>query len=102
MILAAAAVLSSGEDASALTADDVLNKMSAEEQSGYLAGVVGGLAYARFLRDRPDETSMSCVYNWFYTGEIDRHREINQWLERHLDKPVEPLLYVLIKKECGD
>ena len=102
MILTAAMMVASATDAAALTADDLLNKMSVDERVAYIAGVVGGLAYSRFLRDRPDQTGMSCVYDWYYTGREARHRQINQWFERHLDKPAEPLLYVLIEKECGE
>lgn len=102
MILSTAVFLSTSQEAAALSADDVLNRMTAEEQNAYIAGVVGGLAYSRFLRDRPDESGMSCIYDWYYTGTEERHRQINQWFERHLDKPAEPLLYVLIKRECGE
>lgn len=102
MILAVVAFLSGGRDAAALTADDVLNKMSAEERVAYVSGIVGGLAYSRFLRDKPDETGMNCIYDWYYTGEEARHQQITQWFERHLDKPAEPLLYILIKRECGE
>jgi hypothetical protein len=101
-ILAAVFSLSFARETMALTADDVLNNMSVKEQTAYVAGIVGGLAYARFLRDRPDEAGMTCIYDWYYTGEAARHQQINQWFERHLDTPVEPLLYVLIKKECGE
>jgi len=85
-----------------LTADDVMNKMSATERNAHIAGIVGGLAYARFLRDRPDETGMSCIYDWYYASDAARLGQITQWFERHPDKPVEPLLYVLIKRECGE
>lgn len=102
ILLAGGMFASSGGAAQALTADDVLNNMSAEEQTAYIAGVVGGMAYSRFLRDRPDESGMSCIYDWFYTGQEARHRQINQWFERHLDRPAEPLLYVLIRQECGE
>ena len=86
----------------ALTAHDVLNKMSAEEQAAYLAGVVGGLAYSRYVRDTPDTSGMACIHDWYFAGETERQRQIMQWLERHSEKPAEPLLYVLIRKECGD
>ena len=91
-----------GGSAQALTADDVLNKMSGEEQHSFVAGVVGGFAYARYLRDKPDQSGMSCIYDWYYGAAAGRWEEINQWFERHLDQPVEPLLYVLIERECGE
>lgn len=88
--------------AHALTADDVLNKMNDTERNNYIAGVVGGFAYSRFLRDRPDKTGMNCFYDWLYKSEEAPWDSIISWFARHPDKPVEPLLYVLIKKDCGD
>ncbi|MCP4182466.1 MAG: hypothetical protein GY761_04010 [Hyphomicrobiales bacterium] len=85
--------------ASELNAGFVMNKMSADEQVSYVAGVVEGLAYSRYLRDKPDQSGMKCVYDW-YAGE-NVTRQVDQWFKRHPDKPVGVLLHVLIKKECG-
>ncbi len=84
-----------------LNASAVLNKMNSDQRHGYISGVVEGLAYARFLRDRPNETGMKCIYDWYYTGKIKKWLKIEAWFKRHPDKPVGALLYVLTKKECG-
>lgn len=102
IMLIAAAFLSSGKEAAALTADDVLNKMNADQRHGYISGIVDGYAYARWLSDKPDKTGMQCVYGWYYNGQTEKWAVIEQWFERHLDKHVDALLYVLIKKECGE
>lgn len=102
IMLVAAAFLSSGKEAAALTADYVQNEMPSDQRSGYLSGMVDGLAYARWLSDRPNETGMQCIYSWFYDGGIERQRQINEWFERHSDKPVDALLYVLMKRDCGE
>lgn len=91
-----------GGGAHALTADDVLNKMSSDQQHGYISGLVDGLAYARWLSNRPDKAGMQCIYGWYYNGREEKWALIQQWFERHLEKPVDALLYVLIKKECGE
>ena len=91
-----------GTPAQALTADEVLNSMSADQQSGYLAGIVDGLAYSRWVRDKPDASSTQCVYRWFYDGKIETQRKIDAWFERHLDRHADALIYALIKKECGE
>ncbi len=88
--------------AQALTADDVLNKMDSKEQTSYITGVIGGFAHSRYLRERPEKTGMDCIYNWFHGDNKEAWKEIDTWFSRHLDKQVEPLLYVLIKKECGE
>jgi hypothetical protein len=102
MLVGAPVIAANDARAQGLDADAVLNKMSAPEQTAYLAGVIEGLAYARFLRDSPSITGMQCIYDWFYDENIETGRRINAWLERHLDKPVGPLIYVLVKQECGE
>lgn len=94
--------MSSGGAAQALTADDVLNKMNSDQQFSYLAGMIGGFAHSRFLRDKPDQSGMNCIFDWYYGSGTKKWPIIEQWFSRHLDKQVEPLLYVLIKRECGE
>ncbi|MBM1567729.1 hypothetical protein [Sulfitobacter mediterraneus] len=102
MILAGGMNVSLSGMAQALTADEVLNKMSDDQRHGYISGIVDGYAYARWLSDRPDNTGSQCIYTWYYDGGAKKWRQIHQWFERHLDKPVDALLHVLIKKECGE
>jgi hypothetical protein len=45
---------------------------------------------------------MQCINDWYFGGGKERSNLVNQWLGRHLDKPVNALLYVLIKRECGE
>ena len=101
-ILGAMLGLAQAQPAYALTADDVLNKMDAKEQHAFLAGLVEGLGYARFLRDKPDSTGSQCIYDWYFKDRETNKPKIAAWFERHLDKPASTLLYVLIKKECGE
>ncbi len=84
----------------AQTAGDLLNKMNADQQSSYVAGVIEGLAYSRFLQDKPDETGMQCIYSWYHNGKVEKWKQMQQWFAKHSDKPVGLLLHVLIKKEC--
>jgi len=86
----------------ALNAEEIMNKMNEDQRTGYIAGVVEGVAYSRWLRDKPNAAGMQCVYDWFYNGGIELQRSINTWFDRHPDKPAGPLLYVLIKKDCGE
>ena len=102
IILSCGVALSSGGTAQALTADDVLNRMNTDQQYSYLAGMIGGFAHSRFLRDKPDQSGMNCIFDWYYGSGTKKWPIIEQWFSRHLDKQVEPLLYVLIKRECGE
>ena len=88
-------------EANALTADDVLNKMNSDQRTSYVAGVVGGLAQARWIKDKPDSAGMKCINDWFYNGQRKKWDQIRVWFSRHPKKPANALLYVLIKKECG-
>ncbi len=88
-------------NAGSLNAGFVLNEMNNDQRQSYIAGVIEGIAYSRFLKERPNETGMNCIYNWYYDGTAKKIKLVRAWFSRHLDKPVGPLLYVLIKKECG-
>ena len=84
-----------------LNAGFVMKEMNSKERVAYVAGVIEGLAYSRFLKDRPDETGVSCIYDWFYEDEDKNWAKMEHWFNRHPDKQVGVLLHVLIKKECG-
>lgn len=94
-------LLLSAKGAQALTADDILNKMSSKEQTAFISGYVGGMAYTRWLKERPDKNGMNCIYHWFHGDNKKAWGQIDSLLVKNLDKSIEPLLYVLIKKECG-
>lgn len=102
MILASAVSFATGKEAAALTADYVLNEMPAELKATYVAGLVDGFAFARWIADRPDDTGMKCIQDWYYGSGNQKWAQIEQWFARHPDKPADALLYVLIKKECGE
>jgi len=89
--------------AQTINAGFVMNKMNADQQVSYIAGVVEGLAYSRYLRDKPSQEGMNCVYKWYAnnTGGAKKRQKMETWLGRYPDKPVGVLLHVLIKKDCG-
>lgn len=84
----------------AFTANDVL-KMNEVERRSYIAGVIGGFAFSRYLRDRPDKSGMKCIYDWFYKSGDSKWKKLDTWLSSNLNEPIEPLLYVLVKRKCG-
>lgn len=93
----------SPKNASALTADDVLNNMTQEQGTSYVNGVVEGLATARWYQDRPNDSGMNCIYDWYYQQPIsDSWKQVLTWLERHPDKEVGALMYVLLNQKCRD
>ena len=103
-VAAVGAVLAliAANDAGAQSAGDILEKTSPQHRIGYVNGVIEGLAFARYLRDRPDTTGMKCIYNWHLKGEGSNWNRIVAWLERHPEQRVGALIYVLVKQECGE
>lgn len=95
-------LLSGATPAAALTGKDVLNKMNNDQRFSYLAGIADGLAQARWMKDRPDDTGMKCIYDWYYKGGKRKFNQVYGLLELHPDKPANAIMYVLIKKECGE
>lgn len=82
-----------------LDAGFVMNKMTSDQQVSYVAGIVEGLAFSRWQRDKPNGDGVKCIYDWH--GKKGIWNKIEQWFGRHPDKQPGPLLYILIKKECG-
>ncbi len=82
-----------------LDAGFVLNKMTSDQQVSYVAGVVEGLAFSRWQRDKPDSSGLRCIHAWY--GKKDKWSKIEQWFGRHPNKQPGALLYILIKQDCG-
>lgn len=80
-----------------------MKEMNVDQQVSYIAGVIEGLAFSRYLRDKPNQKSMNCVYGWYAdnTGSAKKRQKMEAWLAKHPEKPVGVLLHVLIKKKCG-
>ena len=93
--------ITSTTGARAFTADDVLNKMNADQRISYVNGVIGGLAYARWLKDKPDQSGMQCINKWRYNNGTETWKRITAFMNLHLDKPVPALIHVLAEQECG-
>ena len=60
--------------ASELNAGAVMSKMNADERFGYISGVVEGLAYSRWQRDKPNSAGKGALTR---TGE---RRHTRYWL----------------------
>ncbi|PHR55182.1 MAG: hypothetical protein COA47_14390 [Robiginitomaculum sp.] len=103
IILVAVAFISSGKEAAALTADEVLNRMTPEQSATYVNGIIEGLATARWLQDRPNAEGMNCIYDWYYQQPNSAvWNRIIEWFERHPEQQAGALMAVLIKPECGE
>ncbi|MEM1385640.1 MAG: hypothetical protein AAGG06_18625 [Pseudomonadota bacterium] len=83
-----------------LTAGVILDKMDAEERFTYLAGLMEGLAYARYLADGKASEGQNCLYAWFYETRSNR-RKIEEVFRRYPDHRAAPIVLALTKRDCG-
>lgn len=83
-----------------LTAGVILTKLSQEERFSYVAGVVEGLAYARYFAEGKTTESLDCIFNWFYR-EDGTTEKIYAAFDRYPNQPAGALIAVLIRTKCG-
>lgn len=83
-----------------MTAGSVMEKMGLEERAAYLAGVIEGLAYARYAKDGRQTDGMGCIYDW-YCRTDGALRKIYAALDRFSDYTPGAVLAAMIEKECG-
>lgn len=84
-----------------MTAKVVMDRMSSEQLSGYLAGIVEGLAYSRYQRDGQKTDGISCIYRWYYEGGDDRLLEIYATFARFPDHLPGAVMAAMTQKACG-
>jgi len=89
-----------------LNAATVLKEMPPNEFAVYIAGIVEGLAYARFRQDsaaagQKVETGMTCIRRWYFDDP-----QIVVTIEKAFRKYAEHYPWVviaaLVKQECGE
>lgn len=83
------------------TADKVLNEMTVEERSAYIAGVIEGLAIARYMKDGKKPDGMTCIYDWYYEDKANI-RTIYTAFEKYSSYPPGTIIDVLVKQKCGE
>lgn len=93
------ALAASASPAAALTGEDVMTKMTAQERFTYVAASISMAAYMTQLQG--DGAKASCVMDWFF-GEESRMPEVEQVLTHFEDRTVQPVMLVLINRNCGD
>ena len=79
----------------------VMNEMTAPERSAYVAGVVEGLAVARYMKDGKQKTGMQCIYGWYYDDKATI-RLIYDAFDKYPTYPPGSIIDVLVKQKCGE
>jgi hypothetical protein len=82
------------------TAGVVLDKMSAGERYTFIAGIVEGLAHARYEADGRETAGRSCIYRWFYDDKsaIDH---IEQAFGLYRDRLPGSVVGALVRMRCS-
>lgn len=78
-----------------------MNKMSSGERMGYLAGIVEGLAIARYHKDGKQKEGMGCIYDWFYKDK-QTMKAIFGAFDRYPTYPPGSIIDVMVKRKCGE
>lgn len=94
-------VMISSVGATDVTAKAVMQKMPIAERAPYIAGVVEGVAFARYLASGKKVEALDCVYDWF-TGKPETLGTIIAAFDRYGDFTPGAIIWELVKKKCGE
>jgi peptide methionine sulfoxide reductase MsrA len=95
----AATVVLTGGGAKAITAKDVLEKMTEKERFGYITGLVDMLSYQSVLAG--NRTRAECVSKTFYDNAESSWKLLVALFEKYADKSPEGLVIVFMTRSCG-
>ncbi len=84
--------------AAALTGGDVLDKMNADQRGSYVAGTVEMAAFLSGLQG--NKTRADCIMDWYYNK--GGTSGIVTGFAQYKDRQALPVIYLLIKKACGE
>jgi hypothetical protein len=95
----AVALVMSTSDAFAITAKDVMEKMTEKQRFGYITGLVDMLSYQHLLSGNRERAQ--CISNAFYGRNEEAWHKLVDTFGRYPDKAPEGLVVVLMKHACG-
>ncbi|MCB1392914.1 hypothetical protein [Nitrobacter sp.] len=83
------------------TAEKVMKEMDGVQRYTFVAGVVEGLAVARYMKDGKKPAAMNCIYDWFYDDKTTKDK-IYAAFEKYGSYPPGSVIDVLAKQKCGE
>ena len=84
-----------------MTAGVIMEKMEVGERYVFTAGIVEGLAYARYIKDGRDTAGRSCIYKWFYDDKTTVD-VIYEGFKRYPQLLPGQVVGTLANEKCGD
>ncbi|RDJ21069.1 hypothetical protein DWF00_07565 [Bosea caraganae] len=74
--------------------------MEGRDRYTYVAGIVEGLAHARFVKDAKDTQGRACIYTWFYNDKATIQK-IYEAFERYPGTLPGAIVGALAATKCG-
>ena len=99
LVLIAALLVPSIASAQMYTGRDMFNRLTKEQSSAYLDGVMEALSYEWSATGKKDKAA--CAIDWYYRRGDKTPRLLLDAFERYKDKPVVGLLKAYIDRQCG-
>lgn len=100
-LLLSALLVSGTGHAEEFDAGKVMKDMKVDEQYAYVAGIVEGLAIARYNKDAKSKGGMGCIYDWFYKDKQNK-KVVMDAFDRYPTYPPGSIVDVLVKRKCGE
>lgn len=95
-----AAIVASDAPAQTMTAGVIMEKMDGRERYTYVAGVVEGIAHARFIKDNKDTKGRACINAWFYDDK-DTIQKIYEAFQKYPGVLPGAVVGALAATKCG-
>lgn len=78
----------------------MLGKLPEKDWYPFVAGMIEGVAFHRYMAMGKDAALMNCIYDWFYK-EDGALKSIYAALNQFPDYPPASVVNALAKKKCG-
>jgi hypothetical protein len=101
LLAASLFVLAGFTNASGVTGNDVLAKMTEKEQFGYITGTIDTMIYLEQVQSGGPSTRSGCIHDWYYGKDAPGPRQVVAMFKVNGDKPAVGLIKILIDRACG-
>ena len=98
-IIIVGVILAIASPAFAITAGDVLDRMTDKERNGYFDGAIEMAMYTTGIQGNGKKSE--CILNWYYKSAGKGARDIVATFDKYKDKQAVMLIQALIDRECG-
>lgn len=85
--------------ANALTGEDIMSKMNADQRHAYIAGSIEMAAFMNHAEGRRERAQ--CVMNLFFGDDADPLL-FDRTLAEFEDRQAMPVIHLVIRRECGE